>query len=248
MSFDFLTSDFLIFVLIGFLAQIVDGALGMAFGVLTTTALLSVGVAPAAASAMTHVTECFTTAASGLSHLYQRNVDWRLVIRLAPAGMVGGAIGAYALSNIDGEAIAPYVSAYLIAVGLYILYKAFQPKFPRDVHDWIVPFVGGGGGVLDAMGGGGWGPIVTSSLLGRGHDAKKVIGSTNLTEFAVTTVISATFIITLGWSELSSALGLILGGVLAAPIGALVVKKLPVKPLMIAVSLIIIGTAAVRFM
>jgi uncharacterized protein len=96
------------------------------------------------------------------------------------------------------------------------------------------------------MGGGGWGPIVTSSLLGRGHDPKKVIGSTNLTEFAVTTVISTTFILALGWSELSSAIGLIVGGVLAAPIGALVVKRLPVKPLMIAVSLIIIGTAAVR--
>ncbi|WP_105371851.1 sulfite exporter TauE/SafE family protein [Neorhizobium huautlense] len=243
-----MTSDFLIFIAIGVLAQIVDGALGMAFGVLTTTSLLAVGVPPAVASAMTHVTECFTTAASGLSHLYHRNVDWRLVVRLAPAGMIGGAIGAYMLSNIDGEAIGPLVSAYLIAVGLFILYKAFQPKWPRDVRDWIVPFVGAGGGVLDAMGGGGWGPIVTSSLLGRGHDPKKVIGSTNLTEFAVTTVISATFIVALGWSELSSAVGLIIGGVLAAPLGALIVRRLPVKPLMIAVSLIIIGTAAVRFL
>ena len=248
MPLDFLTSDFLIFIAIGVLAQIVDGALGMAFGVLTTTSLLAVGVPPAVASAMTHVTECFTTAASGLSHLYHRNVDWRLVVRLAPAGMIGGAIGAYMLSNIDGEAIEPLVSAYLIAVGLFILYKAFQPRWPRDVRDWIAPFVGAGGGVLDAMGGGGWGPIVTSSLLGRGHDPKKVIGSTNLTEFAVTTVISATFIVALGWSELSSAVGLIIGGVLAAPLGALIVRRLPVKPLMIAVSLIIIGTAAVRFL
>ncbi|WP_105381821.1 sulfite exporter TauE/SafE family protein [Neorhizobium alkalisoli] len=246
MSLDFLASDFLIFIVIGFLAQIVDGALGMAFGVLTTTSLLAVGVPPAVASAMTHVTECFTTAASGLSHLYHRNVDWRLVGRLAPAGMLGGAIGAYLLSNIDGKAIEPFVSAYLIAIGLFILYKAFQPKWPRDVRDWIVPFVGAGGGVLDAMGGGGWGPIVTSSLLGRGHDPKKVIGSTNLTEFAVTTVISLTFILALGWSELSSAVGLIIGGVLAAPLGALIVRRLPVKPLMIAVSLIIIGTAAIR--
>ncbi|WP_304656068.1 sulfite exporter TauE/SafE family protein [Neorhizobium galegae] len=246
MSLDFVTSEFLIFVAIGFFAQIIDGALGMAFGVLTTTSLLAVGVAPAAASAMTHVTECFTTAASGASHLYNRNVDWRLVARLAPAGMVGGAIGAYVLSNIDGKAIEPFVSAYLIAVGLFILYKAFRPKFPRDVRDWIVPYVGGAGGLLDAMGGGGWGPIVTSSLLGRGHDPKKVIGSTNLTEFAVTTVISATFIVALGWSELSSALGLILGGILAAPIGAFIVRYLPVKPLMIAVSMVIIGTAAVR--
>ncbi len=247
MSLDFVTPEFLIFVAIGFFAQIIDGALGMAFGVLTTTSLLAVGVAPAAASAMTHVTECFTTAASGASHLYNRNVDWRLVARLAPAGMIGGAVGAYLLSNIDGKAVEPFVSVYLIAVGLFILYKAFQPKFPRDVRDWVVPYVGSAGGLLDAMGGGGWGPIVTSSLLGRGHDPKKVIGSTNLTEFAVTTVISATFIVALGWSELSSALGLILGGILAAPIGAFIVRHLPVKPLMIAVSMVIIGTAAVRF-
>ncbi|MET3584061.1 putative membrane protein YfcA [Pseudorhizobium tarimense] len=243
---DLLSSEFLTFVAIGFFAQIIDGALGMAFGVLATTSLLAVGMPPAVASAMTHVTECFTTAASGLSHLYHRNVDWRLVVRLAPAGMLGGAIGAYLLSSIDAEMIAPLVSLYLIGVGIFILYKAFRPRWPRDVRDWIIPYVGGAGGLLDAMGGGGWGPIVTSSLLGRGHDLKKVIGSTNLTEFAVTTVISLTFILALGWSELSSALGLILGGVVAAPLGALVVNKLPVKPLMIAVSLIIIGTAAVR--
>lgn len=245
--FDFATSDFLMFVLIGFCAQIVDGALGMAFGVLTTTSLLAVGVPPAAASAMTHITECFTTAASGASHLYHRNVDWRLVRRLAPAGMIGGAIGAYLLANIDGEAIEPLVSVYLIGIGLFILYKAFQPRWPRDVRDWVIPYVGGAGGLLDAMGGGGWGPIVTSTLLGRGHEPKKVIGSTNLTEFAVTFVISLTFILALGWSELSSAIGLIVGGILAAPFGALIVRKMPVKPLMIAVSMIIIGTAAVRF-
>lgn len=245
---DLLTTEFLVFILIGFLAQLVDGALGLAFGVLTTTSLLTIGVAPAAASAMTHLTECVTTAASGLSHAYHRNVDWRLVARLAPAGMLGGAIGAYLLSNIDGEMIEPLVSVYLIAIGVFILYKSFRPKFPRDVRDWIVPYVAGAGGLLDALGGGGWGPIVTSSLVGRGHDIKKVIGSTNLTEFAVTTVISITFIIALGWTELASALGLIIGGVMAAPFGALVVKRVPTKPLMIAVAIIIIATAAFRLL
>lgn len=245
---DILSTDLLLFIAVGFVAQIIDGALGLAFGVLTTTILLSLGVPPAVASAMVHVTECFTTAASGLSHAYHRNVDWRLVARLAPAGMLGGAIGAYVLSNIDGSVIAPFISLYLIGIGCFILFRAFRPKWPRDVRDWIVPYVGGLGGLLDAMGGGGWGPIVTSTLLGRGHDLKKVIGSTNLTEFAVTTVISATFILALGWSELSAAIGLIIGGVLAAPFGALVLKRLPVKPLMIAVSLIIIGTAAARLL
>lgn len=245
---DILSTDLLLFIAVGFVAQIIDGALGLAFGVLTTTLLLSLGVPPAIASAMVHVTECFTTAASGLSHAYHRNVDWRLVARLAPAGMLGGAIGAYVLSNIDGSVIAPFISLYLIGIGCFILFRAFRPKWPRDVRDWIVPYVGGVGGLLDAMGGGGWGPIVTSTLLGRGHDLKKVIGSTNLTEFAVTTVISATFILALGWSELSAAIGLIIGGVLAAPFGALVLKRLPVKPLMIGVSLIIIGTAAARLL
>ena len=238
--------DLVVFILIGFCAQIVDGALGMAFGLISTTSMLAFGVPPATASAITHVAEIFTTAASGASHVWHRNINWRLVARLAPAGMIGGAIGAYVLSNIDAEAIEPLVSAYLIAVGFYILFKAFQPLFPREVGDKLVPVIGLGGGVLDAMGGGGWGPIVTTSLLGRGHEPKKVIGSTSLTEFLVTLTISITFVLTLGWSDMSSAVGLIIGGVIAAPIGALVVKKLPVRPLMIAVALVIIATSAFR--
>ena len=155
-------------VVIGFCAQIVDGALGMAFGVLTTTCLLAFGVPPAQASAMTHATEVFTTAASGLSHAYHKNVDWRLVARLAPAGVVGAVIGATILSNVDGEAIMPFVSAYLMAIGVYIAFKAWRPAWPREFRDWIVRLVGFGGGALDAAGGGGWGPVVTSSLVGRG--------------------------------------------------------------------------------
>lgn len=243
---EFLSNDFLLFVLIGFGAQIIDGALGMAFGVLTTTSLLTMGIAPAVASAMTHVTEIFTTAASGASHAYQRNIDWKLVARLAPAGMIGGAIGAYTLANIDGDMIAPFISIYLIVIGVIIFIKSFKKVIGDKVRDWSIPFVGGFGGIMDAIGGGGWGPVVTSTLVSRGHDAKKVIGSTNLTEFLVTLVISATFIMTLGWSQLGPALGLILGGVIAAPIGALLVKRLPVKVLMRAVAVIIIATAAYR--
>lgn len=161
--------------------------------------------------------------------------------------MIGGALGAYLLSNIDAGVIEPFVSAYLIAVGLYILFKAFQPLFPREVGDRMVPVIGFGGGVLDAMGGGGWGPIVTTSLLGRGHEPKKVIGSTSVTEFLVTLTISLTFVLTLGWSDMTSAAGLIIGGVIAAPIGAILVKHLPVRPLMVGVALVIIGTSIYRF-
>ncbi|MBB2791664.1 UNVERIFIED_ORG: hypothetical protein GGD58_000497 [Rhizobium pisi] len=241
-----MTSDIFFFIAVGFCAQIVDGALGMAFGVLSTTSLLAFGVPAVNASAMTHVTEMFTTAASGISHAYHRNVDWRLVARLAPAGMIGGAIGAYLLANIDGKVIAPFVSAYLLAIGLLILYKAFRPPSRREVRDWAVPPVGLCGGMLDAIGGGGWGPVVTSTLIGRGHDLKRVIGSTNFTEFAVTLTISLTFILTLGWSELNSAIGLIIGGVIAAPFGAILVKRLPVRALMVAVSMVIITTSALR--
>jgi uncharacterized membrane protein YfcA len=160
--------------------------------------------------------------------------------------MLGGAIGAYILATVDAKFIQPLVSAYLVGVGFYILFKAFQPLWPREVRDWLVPWIGAGGGLLDAMGGGGWGPIVTSSLIGRGHTPRQVIGSANLTEFLVTTVISATFIVTLGWSELSSAAGLILGGVLAAPLGGFLVSRVPTRPLMVAVGLLIIVTSIPR--
>jgi len=238
--------DVLIFIAVGFLAQLVDGALGMAFGVISTTSLLAFGVPPAAASAMTHVAEVFTTAASGISHVVHRNVDWRFVARLAPAGMLGGAIGAYAVASIDAEWIGKAVSIYLAGIGAYIVFKAFRPLWPREVRDWVVPFVGAGGGLLDAIGGGGWGPIVTGSLIGRGHRPREVIGSTNLTEFLVTTVVSATFIATLGWSELSSAVGLIIGGVIAAPFGGFLVSRIPVRPMMVFVGLLIVATSLLR--
>ncbi|HEY9012739.1 MAG TPA: sulfite exporter TauE/SafE family protein [Devosia sp.] len=238
--------EIVVFIVIGFCAQIVDGALGMAFGLISTTSLLAVGVPPATASAMTHVAEIFTTVASGASHAYHRNINWHLVARLAPAGMIGGAIGAYVLASIDAGVIAPFVSIYLIGVGLYILFKAFRPLWPREVGDRLVPVIGLAGGALDAMGGGGWGPIVTTSLVGRGHEPKKVIGSTSLTEFLVTLTISLTFVLTLGWSDMSAALGLIIGGVLAAPFGAMIVKRLPVRPLMAGVALVIIVTSLIR--
>jgi uncharacterized membrane protein YfcA len=240
--------DIWIFILIGFFAQLVDGALGMAFGVLTTSSLLAFGIPPAVASAMTHVAEVFTTAASGVSHVWHRNVNWGLVARLAPAGMIGGAVGAYLLSSFDADFIRPFVSIYLILIGLFIMFKAFRPLWPREVHDWIVPFVGGGGGILDAMGGGGWGPVVTGSLIGRGHEPRRVIGSTNLTEFLVTVTISLTFVLSLGWSEMHSAIGLIIGGVLAAPIGGYVVSRVPTRPTMVAVGIIIIGSTIPRLL
>jgi hypothetical protein len=240
-----MSEDVLVFVAIGFVAQLVDGALGMAFGVLATTSLLTFGVPPATASAMTHVAEIFTTAASGASHVYHRNVNWKLIRRLAPAGMVGGAVGAYLLATVDVAIVGPVVSLYLAAVGVYILVRAFRP-WRRQVGDRIVPFVGAAGGLLDAAGGGGWGAVVTGSLIGSGQQPRSVIGSTNLTEFLVTLVISATFVLSLGWAELESAIGLIIGGVVAAPLGGLLVSRVPTRPLTIAVAIVIIATSIAR--
>lgn len=238
--------DLAVFIAIGFCAQIVDGALGMAFGLISTSALLAFGVPPAPASAMSHMAEIFTTAASGLSHAYHGNINWRLVARLAPAGMIGGVIGAWMLASFDAAAAEPFVSAYLVVMGFYVLYKAFRPIGPKEIRGRIVPLIGFGGGALDAMGGGGWGPIVTTSLIGRGHETRSAIGSTNLTEFLVTLTISLTFVLTLGWSQMNAAIGLIIGGVAAAPVGAAIVKHLPVRPLMIAVAIAIITTSAIR--
>jgi uncharacterized membrane protein YfcA len=197
---------------------------------------------------MTHVAEVFTTGASGASHVYHRNVDWRLVKRLAPAGMIGGAVGAYVLSSVDAGFIAPIVSIYLVLIGCYILFKAMQSVPPREVSDSTIPVVGAAGGLLDSMGGGGWGPIVTSTLIGRGHPPRQVIGSANLTEFVVTVTISATFIVTLGWTEMKTALGLLVSGVLAAPLGGWLVKRLPVRTLMLAVGTLVIATSLYRLL
>src|SRR5436190_1381191 len=121
-----MVTEYVLLGAIGFLAQLVDGALGMAFGVISTTAMLSMGVPPAQASAIVHTAEIFTTAASAGSHIWHRNVDWRLVARLGVAGVLGAVLGAWVLSNVDAGAVRPFISAYLLAVGGFILFKAWR--------------------------------------------------------------------------------------------------------------------------
>lgn len=166
-----------LFFCVGLLAQLVDGALGMAFGVTATTVMLSFGVSPAHASAMTHIAEIFTTAASGASHWWHRNIDWGIVRRIALPGVVGGAIGATVLANVDGKVIAPLVTIYLALMGLVILARALHAFPVVESTKRSLPAVGFVGGALDAVGGGGWGPVVTSTLIGGGHVPRKVIGS-----------------------------------------------------------------------
>lgn len=232
------------FVLVGFLAQIVDGALGMAYGVTSTSVLLSLGVTPAAASASVHAAEIFTTAVSGLSHHRLGNVDKELIKRLLIPGVLGGVLGAYLLTSVPGDLIKPFVSAYLLLMGLIIIRRAFarseQPAGP-------VPLIPLGliGGFFDAVGGGGWGPVVTTTLVARGKEPRFAIGSVNLSEFFVTLSESITFILTIGLVYWKVILGLLLGGVLAAPLAAYVCKRLPTRALMILVGILII-TLSVR--
>lgn len=246
-----LLTTFSLFLAVGFFAQLIDGAVGMAYGVISTSVLLAFGVPAAQASATIHAAECFTTGASGTSHMLHKNVDWKLFFRLAPAGVVGGVIGAYLLTGFDPTFIKAIVIAYLGVLGIYMLTRALREPRDEPAHLKHVVPLGVLGGFLDASGGGGWGPVVTSTLLGRGHTPRYVIGSVNSAEFVVTVAISLTFLITLltGRFELeggafsggSALAGLILGGLLAAPLAGYVTKIAPARTLLGAASVLVVA-------
>lgn len=232
--------DILLYVVIGFAAQMIDGAIGMAYGVTASSVLLSLGVPPATASACVHAAETFTTGASGFAHWRLGNVDRALVVRLALPGMVGGAIGAYVLSELPGETLKPFVSAYLLLLGVVIVWKSLATQPIESPPPRSVAPLGFFGGLFDAIGGGGWGPIVTSTLLGQGHTPRYAIGSVNLSEFFVTLTISTTFFLTVGLSLWPVIAGLIIGGVLAAPLAAYATKHIPDKVLMLIVGCVVV--------
>ena len=232
--------DLLLYVIIGFVAQMIGGAIGMAYGVTASSVLLSLGVPPATASACVHAAETFTTGASGLAHWRLGNVDRKLLLRIAIPGMIGGAIGAYALSELPGAALKPFISAYLLLLGAFIVWKALAARPIAAPAPRAVGPLGFVGGLLDAIGGGGWGPIVTSTLLGQGATPRYAIGSVNLAEFFVTLTISTTFFLTVGLSLWPIIAGLILGGVIAAPFAALATKHIPDKILMLLVGGVVV--------
>lgn len=235
-----MSSEFLVFVAVGFVAQVIDGALGMAYGVTASSLLLSVGIPPATASATVHAAECFTTGASAISHHAFRNVNAFLFKKLLIPGVLGAIIGAYVLSSFPGEKLTPFVSAYLLVLGGVIIVKAFREFPPRTVTTHIAP-LGFVGGMTDAMGGGGWGPIVASTLIVRGQGVRETVGSVNAVEFFVTLAASITFMITIGLSNWQMILGLALGGLPAAPVGAWACKRVPVKPFMVVVGTLVIA-------
>jgi uncharacterized membrane protein YfcA len=233
---------FFTFVVIGFFAQVIDGALGMAYGVSATTFLLAFGVSPAAASASVHAAEVVTTALSGLSHLGFGNVDKNLFKRLVIPGVLGAAVGAYLLTVIPGDAIKPWIAGYLLLMGIFILFKALRNIAPAHVTSHLTP-LGLVGGFLDAIGGGGWGPIVVSTLVARGNNPRLTIGSANLAEFFVALTASITFVLTIGRDlrqMLLAIAGLAIGGAIAAPLAAFITSRIKARVLMFIVGGLII--------
>jgi uncharacterized membrane protein YfcA len=248
------TETFLLFLAVGFAAQIVDGALGMAYGLVSSSVLLAFGVPPATASASVHAAEVFTTGASAASHMRHKNVNWRLFFPLAFGGIAGGVLGAYVLTGLEGSMIKPFVIGYLGLMGVYILYRAMRNHPPRHVGRAMTLPLGLGGGFLDAVGGGGWGPTVTSTLVGAGLITRQAIGTGNTAEFFVTVAVSATFIwalVTGRWedahtlqSHAAAVAGLIVGGLVAAPFAGLIAKIVPHRAMSWLVGLLILGLAA----
>ncbi len=221
----------LIFIAVGFAAQMIDGALGMAYGVTSTSFLLSIGISPVAASASVHIAEVFTTGVSGLSHLKLGNIDRALFRRLLVPGVIGGIIGAYVLTQLPGRTVKPFIAAYLLTMGLRILWKAARrtPNLVVRTRHTSLALVGG---LCDAIGGGGWGPIVTSTLVANGNDPRRSIGTVNLTEFFVTLAEAIAFIALIRFVHWRVILGLLIGGVIAAPFAAVLCKRLPARTLM----------------
>lgn len=237
--------------LIGFAAQLVDGALGMAYGATSATLLLGTGASPAVASATVHLAEVGTTLASGIAHWRLGNVNWRLVVPLAIPGAVAAFVGAVLLSSIPGDVAKPYVAGFLLLLGIYVFVRfAFRRvrikesnhrPLPRPL---LVP-LGTGAGFLDAIGGGGWGPLTTTTLVASERvEPRKAIGSVDTAEFVVSIGASAGFLLGLGSQvvDWTWAIALLAGGVVAAPIAAWLVRSLDTRVLGVGVGTVLVVT------
>lgn len=228
-----LTQDLLTYAAIGMLAQLVDGAIGMAYGLTATSVLMAHGVPPAVASAGVHAAEVATTGLSGLAHWRLGHVSWRLVRGLAVPGILGGVAGVLVAGSMPMALLKPLVSLYLVGMGLVVLHRAWWGRtLVLRARRLDAAALGAGGGFLDAVGGGGWGPIVTSTLIGRGLNPKLAIGSSNAAEFFVTTAVTMAFLGTIGIGIWPVVAGLVLGGAVAAPFAALATRHMPARPLM----------------
>lgn len=248
-----LLEAFLVFMAVGFVAQMVDGAVGMAYGVTAATFLLAFGVPPANVSASVHASKIFTCAASAYAHAKLGNIERRLVIELAIAGAVGGVMGAYVLTSISASTIKPLIVAYLGVMGVIILWRAARAGTEATKRFRYALPLGTVGGFLDAIGGGGWGPTVTTTLIGSGVSPRIAIGSVNTAEFFVAVAVSSAFIfilVTGRWDQAGEltrniwpVAGLIVGGLIAAPMAARVTRWLPATRMSWIVGLLVIALA-----
>ncbi len=235
---------------VGLLAQLIDGSLGMAYGVTSSTLLLAAGIAPAAASAAVHFSEIGTTLVSGISHHRLGNVDWRTVSIIAVPGGVGAFAGATFLSSIDGDTAKPWVAALLLGLGVYVIWRFLvlggrRPQFKGKLSAFFLAPLGVVAGLMDAIGGGGWGPVGTTSLLSSGRlEPRKVVGSIDTSEFVVAIGGSLGFLFALGTQGINFgyAAALLVGGVIAAPVAAWLVRHMPARVLGVAAGGLIVLT------
>lgn len=229
---------------VGLVAQAIDGALGMAYGITSTSFLLATGSSPAVASASVHIAEVFTTGVSGVAHIKLGNVSRQLFLRLLLPGIVGATAGAWLVSSIDAAAIKPYVAGYLLLMGLYVLSKAFRARRKASGEPRHVAKLGLAGGFVDAVGGGGWGPVVTTTLVGTGQDPRLTIGSVNLAEFFLTFVAAGVFTVLVPEAPWATVAGLVVGGLFAAPLAALMTARLNTRVLLVLVGTVIVALSS----
>lgn len=250
--------NLVVIAIIGLFAQFIDGTMGMGYGAFSASWLIAAGLYPAVASATVHTAEVFTTLVSGGSHLFFGNVKKEWLLPLVIPGVIGGVAGAYFLTSIPGATIKPYIAGFLLILGALVLYRSVSRKIPTTTTDLPdtdspsphpisrlrLPLLGLAASFLDAVGGGGWGPIATPGLiLSQNTEPRKVVGTVNLAEFFITIAISLTFLVTLGWHdfEWDLVIALLIGGIIAAPIAAYLCKRMPTKLLGILIGLVLIG-------
>ena len=248
--------DFWAFALVGFCAQLVDGALGIGFGVISASVLLAQGVPPALASASVNAAKLPTTGTAALSHYWHNNLDRRIVIALCIFGALGGIIGASVLTSLKGKTLFVMINLYLLFIGALIVYRGVRDVAPRLFPAGFTRLIGFVGGLIEGIGGS-WGPIVTTSLLGVGTESRYAIGSGNFSEFVVSIAVFSTFVIAFAlghwqggadWRDVAwPVAGLVLGGLPAATAGGYLSKIAPKRPLTVAVGLLAISIGIYRF-
>jgi uncharacterized protein len=248
-------NDFIIFAIVGFVAQLIDGSLGMGYGVISSSLLLAQGVPPALASASVNAAKLPTTGTAAMSHYYHRNLDWDLVRSLAIFGAAGGIVGALILTSLKGFFLSLVVNLYLAGMGVLIIWRGLMNVAPRVISARFSRTIGLAGGLIEGVGGS-WGPIVTTSLLGAGKESRYAIGSCNFSEFVVSAAVFSSFMILYAighWSggadwrqTMYSVLGLVIGGIPAAIFGGYLSKRAPRRPLTVAVGCLALSIAIYR--